>query len=126
MNADILKSNLLLSLQLVLAIPILMSSALSNLKLVTLPHAKNINALAHISFLTGYSFLVNTIGLLLAFFLSPFTSILFFAANIIMALIYSFILTSYDKKDIKIRLMEDVYFFISIIFLGLLPAIGAY
>jgi|SRR3989344_4224485 len=124
LNANILKENVLLALQLVLAIPLLMSSALSNLKLVTLQHAKKIDMLAHISFLVGYSFLINTIGILLALFVSLPISILFFAANIVMALIYSFILTSYDKKEIKIRLLEDAYFFISVVILGILPALG--
>ncbi|MEK6898677.1 MAG: hypothetical protein AABW79_01105 [Nanoarchaeota archaeon] len=121
---SVLQQDNFLVIQLVLTIPLFMTSTLARLQLITLGQAKRLKDLAHVSFLVAYSFLINVIGILLNIFTSYQISLLFFAVNIFMALIYSLVLANHSKEHFWKKLGEDAYFFVSLLVLGIFHIMG--
>lgn len=116
--------NEFLSLQLVSAIPFLISSTLARMSLVNAAEQKRWETYGFIGFVLAYSFLVNVIGILLASFVSIGITLVFFVINIIAALIYSSIEVSYDRNKLKERILKDLIFILIVIFLGILPSLN--
>ncbi|MEK6895666.1 MAG: hypothetical protein AABX48_04045 [Nanoarchaeota archaeon] len=126
-NSAILKDDYVLAAQLTLAIPFLMTSLLAHSKLAeSKSNIKRLDSFGYICYTIGYTFFVNTIGILLATFVSLQISMFFFSANIIMALLYSTILTSHNISQIKSRLVKDVFFILLIVLGGILHSLGYY
>ncbi|MDO8468048.1 MAG: hypothetical protein Q7S56_03840 [Nanoarchaeota archaeon] len=126
-NNDILKDDYVLALQLTLALPFLMSSSLAKSKIAEAAnYIKSLDNFGYLCYIIGYTFFVNTIGLLLATFVSVKVSMIFFGANIVMALLYSVVITTYNKKQVFSRLLKDGLFILLIVLGGILPALGYY
>jgi len=125
-NQDLLRNNLLMTIQLVLSIPMFMSSILARAKLSEAVHTKTLRNFGSFCFITGYAFLINTVGILVGMLVSDKIGILFFAVNILMALAYSYIQIKLDLSRIKRRIIKDGYFILIIILLGLLPILKIY
>ncbi len=124
---NFLKENELLSMQIVLAIPLLFSSIFARSRSVYVGKDtalwKNYGFLC---FLVAYTLLVNSVGILLALFAKPMIVYIFFFANITLAETYSLMEIIERKEKIAERIWKDGLFIILLIFLGLLPALKIY
>ncbi len=81
---------------------------------------------AFFTFLIGYSFLLNVVGLLLSNAVSPLLGLLFFLVNILTASTYSFMKILDNKIKMKTRLLKDGFFLLLILLGGVLPSLGVY
>ncbi|HLD85107.1 MAG TPA: hypothetical protein VI968_00970 [archaeon] len=115
--------NEILTLQLTLAIPLFISSLFARDKLAYTENSARLNSYGFFTFIIAYSFLINTVGLLLSSALSVTVSSVFFLINILLALAYSYV--TYGKGMTK-RICKDGIFILLIIILGLLPSLGIY
>jgi hypothetical protein len=79
--------------------------------------------LGYITFLLAYTFLINSIGILLMTLLSFWIVAIFYSINILSALAYSAIEISYDRSKIKERVVKDLFFIALIVLLGILPMV---
>ena len=114
----------ILLLQLVLAVPLLLTSTLAYSKIGYREQIERWNTLGWMTFIFGYAFLLNVIGILIGNIIGVMTAIIFFVSSWILSLIYSFVDISYDNSVIKERLIKDALF-ISIQFvLGVLVILG--
>ena len=118
-----LLDNTLLAYQLVLCIPFFMSSIFARSKLAYSKNAGRWDKYGFITFIIGYSFLINSIGLLLISFISYGISITFFAVNILSAIAYSAVQVSYDKKSLMSRVYQDGVFILLLVLFGVLPVL---
>ncbi len=125
LNKQILMEEILV-LQLVLSIPMLLVSTLAYSKLGYRKKTNRWNILAWITFILGYTFLLNIIGILLSNTVGTRTALIYFTVTWLVSLAYSIIDISYSKVVWKERLLKDILFTAIIIFLGILPAIGIY
>jgi hypothetical protein len=125
-NQDLLKENLFLTLQLVCAIPLFMTSLLAKVKASYMFGKNRWATLGFETYLLAYAFLLNVVGIFLMLYVSYLAGIVFFIVNILSALTYSAVELSYDKSKFKERMMKDIYFILIIVLLGILPAIGFY
>ena len=119
LKIEILIQNGLLALQLVLAIPFLFTSTLAYSKLGYRKETKRWNNLGWVTFIIGYAFMLNIIGVLVGKYVDVLFGILFFLINWILTIIYSFVDISYDKSVIKERLTKDLFFILIQVFFGL-------
>jgi hypothetical protein len=118
--------NTFLSLQLILSIPLLISSIHARIKMSYNRDAKKWDQFGFITFIIAYSFLINSVGILLGYFVGASIIITFFIVNIILAVIYSAIKVSYDSREYHKRIIEDGMFVLLLLLLGMLPALGVY
>ena len=122
-NPKLFLQNSILTLQLTLAIPLFISSLFARDKLAYTENSERLDNYGFFIFIIAYSFLINTVGLLLSSVLSVTVSTVFFSVNILLALLYSCVV--YGKGMTK-RIYKDLVFILLIIILGLLPSIGFY
>jgi hypothetical protein len=80
----------------------------------------------NVTFLIGYSFLINAVGILLSSLIEWRLGMLFFAINIILPLIYSKIELIENSGKLKSRIMKDGFFIIILILGGVLPSLRVY
>jgi len=123
LRSEILTENKIITYELVLAIPFLLSSSLARSKLGYSSHPMKWNWLGWITYIIGYALLLNVVGIIVAFYLDVNLSILFFIVNWILCIVYSLIEISYKKERLKERLFKDSFFILLQLFLGLLPAL---
>ena len=125
-NAELLKQNIFLTLQLVCSIPLFMTSLLARSKAsYTLGRSRWTN-FGFITYLLAYSFLINVVGIFLISFISVQIGIIFFILNMVLAVTYSFMEVSYDKLRIAERFVKDLVFVLILVLLGILPALRIY
>jgi len=118
-NANLLKENLYLVLQLVSAIPLLFSSVLLMNAATT---SANKSAFIHYSnaFQTiGYAFVTNAIGILVALLTVSWVAHVYFFLNIVAPLVYSTLRIKYDNETFTQRSRKDIIFIIIILFFGM-------
>lgn len=125
-NPELLKNNLFLTLQLVCSIPLFMTSILARTKSSYTQERKRWKSLGFITYLLGYAFLINVIGIFLIDFVTFSSGLIFFSVNIFLALTYSILEISYDSARLKERFFKDLAFILILVLLGILPAIGVY
>ena len=121
---ELLIRDYVLTLQLVCSIPLFMSTIFARIKAGHLKKAKYVGAYGSTTFLLGYTFLVNVVGLLTSNFISLKISMIFFIVNILAALSYTIVQIGDHKNTWKRRIIKDGAFIILIILLGILPALG--
>lgn len=127
LTPEFLKENEFLSVQMVLSIPLIFSAIFARSRSVYVGKDTRLwNTYGFLCFLIAYTFLVNTVGILLAIFSDPAVVIVFFLANILLSSVYSFLEVRERTEKISERLWKDTTFIILIILLGLLPALGVY
>ena len=124
-NHDLLKNNLFLALQITLAIPLFITSIMARVKLAYTPHFKKWGRYGFITFILGYAFLINTIGLLLSNIINLRIGMVFFGVCIVSDLIYT-IMGSLEKKNWIKSLYKDLLYILILIFGGILPSMGVY
>ncbi|MFT4261606.1 MAG: hypothetical protein ACMXX9_04205 [Candidatus Woesearchaeota archaeon] len=120
LDANLLKENIYLTIQLPATIPLLIVSIFSRSKVSGSRKPHLWEGLSYIGFIVGYSFLINIIGIILFDKVSMLASTIFFLINIITEAIYSAI-SILDGTDIKKRLLKDIIFFSIIFFGGIIP-----
>jgi hypothetical protein len=121
---EILTQNKVLAVQLTLSIPFLITSSFARTKEIKPKLYKLWNKMGFINFIIGYSFLINTIGIMLAVLVSVWVSIIFFITNILMSIIYSYIEIKYGGDSLSSKLLKDGSFILILILLGILPSLG--
>ena len=125
-NSSILQDNFLLALELTISIPLFLSSVFANSKLAYAKKPEMWRKFGFATYLVGYGFLINVIGMLLSSFVSVKISIIFFALNIITALTYSFLEVIEDRKKLKSRICKDLFFILLLVICGILPSLGVW
>jgi hypothetical protein len=103
-----------------------MTSILARTKSSYTQERKRWKSLGFITYLLGYAFLINVIGIFLIDFVTFSSGLIFFSVNIFLALTYSILEISYDSARLKERFFKDLAFILILVLLGILPAIGVY
>ncbi len=122
-NKAILQNNIFLSLQLVLAIPLATSSYFSAAKAKYSPMHKMWEHYSFYFFITGYCFLINSIGIILSIIIGKHIASVYFALNAINPVVYSFFDICEARYKLRKRIAKDAYFIAILILGGILPAI---
>lgn len=126
-NPGLLLNNDFIPFQMIIAMPLLISSLFSRSRQMYDTKTDTLyDKFGRITFTLGYGFIINVIGILVSSLVSVRIAMMFFAANILLALIYSGIQISEDKQKIKARLYKDLPFFAVLMFFGILPSLGIY
>jgi hypothetical protein len=124
LNPTLLRENKFISIQLTFAIPLLLSSIFYRSRLLYGKKIAELEKFGFISFIIGYSFLINVLGILLSILVSVIIGISFLIFNIVLAVIYSLVEIKINKKKIKERFFKDLLFALLIVIFGILPSIG--
>ncbi len=120
-NPKLLQENPFLSLQLTLAIPLLMTSIFARTKLAHTHRIRLWEEYGFITFIIAYGFLLNVVGILLAMLVNTQIGIIFFVANIFSALVYSGVEVIEQRSKLMSRIYKDLFFIFILFFLGILP-----
>ncbi|MFA6252466.1 MAG: hypothetical protein WCX74_03640 [Candidatus Paceibacterota bacterium] len=124
-NAQVLRDNIIIAFQLTAAIPLMMSSIFARQRLAySEKREKEWHVYGFIMFILAYSFLINSVGITIAYLVNIKVSILFFLINIINPIVYSYMEIMDDRTKIKSRIIKDGFFIIIVIILGVLPALA--
>ena len=123
-----IKSELLaytvMTAQLILALPFLMAAMISNSKIVNQKTLGSYRILNRVTSAIASAFLFNTLGLMVAKYVSFVIGILFFVIFILLLIVLIFI--DLDKTTTQNKLISEVLMIVLMITLGLLPALGLY
>jgi len=103
-----------------------LSSTFARSKQIYSTKIKRWDNLAWFTFIIGYAFLINVVGILISLYVGLLFGTIFFIVNIILTSIYSIIYCSPNKKIIIKRLFRDLFFIVLIIVLGFLPSLGVF
>ena len=114
----------IMTAQLIMSLPFLMAAMISNSKIVNQKTLSSYRVLNRITSAIASAFLFNTLGLMVAKYVSFAIGILFFLVFILLLIILIFI--DLDKTTIENKIMSEVLMIILMIALGLLPALGLY
>ena len=123
LRAELLFQNILV-IQLVMSIPLFLTSTLSYSKIGYRSKVERWDTLGWVTFIFGYAFILNVIGILIGKTISLEISIIFFIFSWILTLIYSSVEISYNRSAIKERLTKDTLFIIIQFILGLMVVLG--
>lgn len=127
LNPQILKDNKFIAIQIVMAIPLLISATLARSRSIYAKHHVGLYKTFHsICFETAYAMIINSVGLLLSMYTDMAIVITYFMLNITLALVFSALEIAEKKNKTKERLWKDGLFILIIIFLGLLPLLKIY
>jgi len=126
LNPSLLRESFLVPLQLTLAIPLLLASTFARSKLAYTKKPKMWEKYGFFTFLLGYSFLINIIGIILSASISLYIGLAFLIFNILTSVTYSIFEIVEDKTKIKSRIKKDLLFSIILLFGGILPSIRFY
>lgn len=121
LQSRILIEHQVLTMQLVLAIPLLLTSTLANSKLTYTKHAPKWETLGWSAFIFGYGFLINVVGILIFILVGVPFAMLFFAVNILLTFGYSAVEVSYNRKALARRLAKDLTFVLILFIFGMVP-----
>ncbi|MEM2956252.1 MAG: hypothetical protein QW041_01605 [Candidatus Pacearchaeota archaeon] len=114
----------IMTAQLILALPFLMAAMISNSKIVNQKTLGSYRVLNRVTSAIASAFLFNTLGLMVAKYISFFIGILFFIIFIILLVFLIFI--DLDKTTIQNKIMSEILMIVLMLALGLLPALGFY
>jgi len=124
-NPQLFKDNLFLSIQLTIAIPLLITSIFARTKLgYTTKRLRAWNKYGFITFMLAYGFLINSIGILLSSLVSLNLGMVFFGVNIISIIGYSYMEVQEDNAKIFSRIKKDLLFTMILLIGGILPSLG--
>ncbi len=124
LRPDILSSTLFLPTQISLAVPFILSSLFSRARLGFTRKPEIWKGFAFATFLIGYTFIINSLGILLGLFVDPRVAMLFLMTNIALAVMYSILEVREHPAEIGSRIFKDLAFILLVLFGGLLPALG--
>ncbi len=110
-------------IQLIFSIPLLLTSILAYAKIAYREKIKRWDKLGWISFIIGYAFLLNSIGILVGNIISTIISLIFFSVSWALTIIYSLVDISYEKNTWKERITKDSFFILLQVIFGVLPVL---
>ncbi len=120
LRPDLIKDNLAFVVQLIAAIPILLSATLALSKSIAVKNYKPLVKYAGYAYSIGYAFILNAVGILVASLTYDYIAYLFFFICILNPVVYSYFLVKYENEPIKKRIKRDGLFILIIILLGVL------
>jgi uncharacterized membrane protein (DUF485 family) len=115
---ELLLQNSLMAAQLVIAIPMLITSTLSYSKVGYRRRIDIWDALGWMTFIIGYAFVMNVVGILASVYASMAISLAFFVTGWILTAVYSYASIYYEKVTIRERLTKDLMFILIQLVLG--------
>ncbi len=126
LRPEILARTVFLPTQISLAIPFILSSLFARARLGFTRQPELWSDFAFATFLIGYTFTVNGLGILLGLFVDARVAALFFMTNITLALLYSILEVREHPQELGTRVLKDLAFILLVFFGGILPAIGVW
>jgi hypothetical protein len=123
---ELLTESIFLGIQLALIIPFFLCGLLSRIKEATYSDSHRWRELARISFIIGYGFFINILGLILAFVAPIYLSISFFAIDLLLTAVRAGVVISYNPEGFKERIAREITQLLIIVFMGILPALRVY
>lgn len=123
-NPALFRENRFLSIQLVLAIPLFCSSIFARGKLAHSEHATAWDTYGFLTFIFAYGFLVNSVGILLSTLADPQAGLVFWAANILSAIVYSLIEIRSRDDVVGSKVLKDSIFVLILVIFGIVPILG--
>jgi len=126
LNPPLLKSSFIIPLQLTLSIPLLLTSIFARSKLAYANKPEMWNEYGFFTFLIGYAFLINVVGILLSISINPKFGLIFLSFNLVMAISYSIFEIIEKKEKLASRIKKDLFFAALLLFGGILPSLGFY
>ena len=125
-NPALIRDNAYLSLQLTLAIPLLISSTFARTKLIHREKPSVWATYGFVTFILAYAFLINVVGILLSTLVSTRIGMVFWGVNIVLSLLYFSLEVIEDNDKVSSRVWKDIVFIAIILAGGLLPVLGVY
>jgi len=126
LNPELLNESFFLPIQLTLAIPLFLSATFAQSKLIYAEKKQMWENYGFITFILGYSFLINIVGTLLSLFVGTEIAMFFFLAVIITPIVYSTLAVIENRSKLKTRIVEDTFFITIILLGGILPSLGIF
>jgi hypothetical protein len=126
LESSLLAEYIVIPLQLTMAIPLILTSIFSKLKLAFSKNYNLWNTFGYYTFTFAYAFLINVIGILLSIKIGLIYAIIFFTFNISLTILYSIIDMKADNSTLDERIRKDLLFAIIIFVGGILPSLGVY
>lgn len=102
--------NKILLMQLILAIPLLLTSTLAYSKIGYRDKVERWDLLGWVTFTFGYAFGVNVIGILVGDIISVPLGLIFFAISWLLVIIYYFVDISYEKNTFRVSISKILLF----------------
>ena len=116
---SILENNMIFTLQLICAIPLLLSSTIASRRTADTKEPAVFDAYATYLSVLGYALIINAVGILVAIFANKWAAVIFFILNIAAPLVYSYLRVTVDKYSVSVRVLQDGFFILTIIVFGL-------
>jgi hypothetical protein len=123
LKPSLFKESLFVPFELTLAVPLLLSSIFARSKLAFTKRPEMWEKYGFYTFLLGYSFLLNVLGILLSNSISLTIGIAFFLFNIITSIIYSYLEVTENRAKLSSRIKKDCLFTLLILVGGILPSL---
>lgn len=122
-NPALVRSNVFLSLQLTLAIPLLSSSIFARNRQSYGTNSAAWEIYGFLTFVLAYSFLINVIGILLTTLISANIGMIFWIVNIATAFMYSLLEVLEGESSVWSRAWKDGLFVLIVCGGGILPLV---
>lgn len=127
LRSEILSSNIALSLQLVMVLPLLVFCIFAQKKKAESGIKEKWTRLSDICFTVGYGFFINSIGILFSYFVPISVVLVFFISNIIISLIKQYLRVYEENKESLYRsIARELLSILLVIILGILPSLNNY
>lgn len=110
LQQKILSDHPLLALQMVLAVPFLVTACIASTFIGKEENRKMWYNFGWFTFLIGYAFTLNSIGIIISSVTSIAIGLTFFTFSCGLPLIYSFMLVKYENGNAKERIIKDGIF----------------
>jgi hypothetical protein len=112
--------------QMVLPIPLLLTSILSYSKVGYKDRIERWDTLGWITFILGYALILNVIGILLAGYVGLRVSLIFFGGSWTMTVVYSMVDISYERTHLRERAVKDALFIGTQLVFGVMVVLGVF
>lgn len=123
-NPKILTQDPILALQMVLAVPFLVTACIASTFIGKEENRMLWYNFGWFTFMIGYVFTLNSIGIIISSITSIMIGMVFFIFSCALPLVYSFLLVKYEDAKASERFVKDGIFIFFQIILGLLVALG--
>jgi len=120
LQQKLLLENPLLAIQMIAAVPFLVTASMANSYIEHTENKKLWYNFGWLSFIIGYAFTLNSIGILISLITSIKIGLTFYFFSFLLPIIYSFILVKFEKKSLMERVVKDA------VFLGLQLVLGVF